>query len=77
MMKFGIKDPSKAFLLNNTTESWLFLIGQGCDISIKKQPNKYQSYCENQNFDYGNINDALRGTSDYYTPKRFVVIQMK
>ena len=80
-MKFIIKDQSKAFLFNNSDkEKFLFLIGRsnyGCDIAIYKQNNcKQQSYCENNNFNYENIKNALRGTNDYFTPKRLIVIQM-
>ena len=81
MMKFGIKDKTKAFLLNDSNETWLFLIGRdkGNDICIEKQPNKSKSYCANRNFNYENNENALIGKvypNNYFTPKRFVVIQM-
>ena len=81
-MKFDIIDQSTAFLLNLTGEGWLFIFGRNyqsplkwCDIAIDKQ-NKTTSYCKNNNFQYGNNQNALRGTDANFIPKRILVIQM-
>ena len=81
-MKFDIIDQSTAFLLNLAGEGWLFIIGRNyqnslkwCDIAIYKQ-NQTSSYCKNNNFQYGNNQNALRGTDGDFIPKRILVIQM-
>ena len=79
MLKFDIKDPSKVFLLNDSSRDLLFLIGYDFhnDIVIYKKPNEIFSYCTNNNFNYSNNQNALRGIDENYSPKRFIVIQMK
>ena len=76
-MTFPIQQGSKAFLLNNSNEIWLFLFGKGCDICIERKETKSQSFCENHVFKYGRHKDPLRGSRDNFSPKRFIVIQMK
>ena len=84
MMKFDIEDPSDAFLLNDTLEDWLFVVGKGengCDIVMYKQKYKDLSSTLNRNFNYGNYPYALRGrwkSPNYhmFAPKRFFIIQM-
>ena len=89
MMKFNIENETKALMLNDSNDSdrnWLFLIGRSekwnikkSDICVYKKSNKSLSYCRNNNFNYGNIENALIGRDDQqnnFIPKRFVVIQM-
>ena len=64
-------------MLNNSQQDWLFAIGY--DIFIQKESFKSNSNCQNYIFDYGDIQNALRGKTypnDNYSPKRFFVIQM-
>ena len=84
MMKFEIIDKEKAFLLNDSDEfEWLFLIGRRgnrTDIVIYKEKNKSECLVQNSNFKYGHIENALRendNDNNCFTPKRFIVIQMR
>ncbi|BFU22227.1 trichohyalin, putative [Entamoeba histolytica] len=76
MMKFNIKQPQYAFYLDKQTHDWLFAFGGGSDISVGKENDKTESYCDQQSFDYKGISNALCGKK-YFTPKRIIVIEMK
>ena len=80
-MKFNIKKDRKdrAFKLFEKSDDRLFLIGNG-DIRIYKQ-NVLSSINQDiySSFDYQGIENALIGKTGYgcFSPKRFLVIQMK
>ena len=75
MMKFEIKNTSNTFLLWNSYDI-LFNFGSGHDISLLYKSNKTSSYCNQNSYDYHGQTNALCGGRNF-TPKRFVVIQMK
>ncbi|BFU19755.1 trichohyalin, putative [Entamoeba histolytica] len=74
MKKFDIKEPQYAFCLYNQSYDNLFEFG--CDIIVFKENYKTNSYCCQYSFDYKGISNALCGKEDF-TPKRFIVIEMK
>ncbi|EKE38963.1 hypothetical protein ENU1_145950 [Entamoeba nuttalli P19] len=77
MKKFDIKEPEYSFYLNNQTTDWLFGIGNGgYDISIHKEQGKEISYCKQESFEYKGISNSLCEKFNF-TPKRFIVIEMK
>ena len=78
MKKFNVSSPSNAFkLYSKSSGNELFRFGDGSDFRIDKK-GKTVSYCSNNgHYNYSGISDALRGTSNTFTPKRIIVIQMK
>ncbi|BFU24317.1 predicted protein [Entamoeba histolytica] len=78
MKKFDIKEPEYAFKLYNQSDNYLFKFGYG-DIRIFKENDKTQSYCVQDSFEYEGISNALCGKQypKRFTPKRFIVIEMK
>ena len=80
MKKFENKDPSNGITFICSRQfTCEFAIGDGCDICLKKESFS-GSHCNQFSFNYGNIETGLVGpkaSKTYFTPKRFVVIQMK
>ena len=80
MNKFNIiqKKCDYAFkLYPQSSGTELFRFGS-YEVRIDKNGHN-QSYCNQRNghYNYNGITDALRGTKDYFTPKRITVIQMQ
>ncbi|BFU19916.1 trichohyalin, putative [Entamoeba histolytica] len=76
MKKFDIKEPDCTFKLWNQTSTCLFEFGSnGDDICVYKENKKTKSYCEQQSFEYNEIENALCG-KECFTPKRIIVIEM-
>ena len=77
-MKFNVSKPSNAFRLYPKSSNRLFKFGED-EVRIEKKGKK-ESYCHSykyySHYDYNGIENALRGTSGYFIPKRIVVIQM-
>ncbi|BFU21880.1 trichohyalin, putative [Entamoeba histolytica] len=79
MKKFDIKEPEYAFYLHNQSDDLLFAFGFGDgyeDIIVFKENDKTQSFCNQYSFEYNEIENALCGNENF-TPKRFIVIEMK
>ncbi|BFU22404.1 TLD, putative [Entamoeba histolytica] len=77
MKKFDIKQPEYAFKLYNQSDDRLFVFGYG-DIFVYKENYKTKSFCKQHSFSYEEISNALCGNYQYrFTPKRFIVIEMK
>ena len=72
MMKFGVKDVSKTFLLWSGKYDELFQFGS--DIVLYKQSKKI-SFCNQKKYDYHGLVNALCGEIKF-NPKRFNVIQL-
>ncbi|BFU26113.1 trichohyalin, putative [Entamoeba histolytica] len=79
MMKFDIKQPQHAFNLYNQSHKYLFGFGGGFDILIYKENTKTRSNCNPCSFKCEGISNALCGKlyPNRFTPKRFIVIEMK
>ena len=76
MMKFENKNTNYSFLLFNN-DSYLMEFGTGHDIFLCNKRNKEQSHCKQSSiYEYHGIIQTL-SDNDNFTPKRFVVIQMK
>ncbi|EMS12192.1 hypothetical protein KM1_058620 [Entamoeba histolytica HM-3:IMSS] len=78
MMKFNIKESKHAFKIYNQLDNCLFSFGLG-DIDVYKENNKIKSYCHQDSFEYNGISNVLCGKdyTEYFTPKRIIVIEMK
>ncbi|BFU24423.1 predicted protein [Entamoeba histolytica] len=78
MMKFDIKQPQHAFGVWNQTNNCLFEFG-GNDIIVCKENDKTKSSCKQSSFEYNGMSNALCGKQlpECFTPKRFIVIEMK
>ncbi|GAB1224869.1 hypothetical protein ENUP19_0223G0022 [Entamoeba nuttalli] len=76
MTKFDIKEPEYAFYLYNQSNNYLFSFGYRHDICVYKENIKTQTYCDQDSFEYKGIQYSLCGKY-YFTPKRFIVIEMK
>ncbi|BFU23053.1 predicted protein [Entamoeba histolytica] len=76
MKKFDIKQTQYAFYLNNQIQDCLFKFGFGNDIFVCKENYKTKSWCEQQSFEYNEIENALCGKF-FFTPKQIIVIEMK
>ncbi|GAB1226993.1 hypothetical protein ENUP19_0316G0013 [Entamoeba nuttalli] len=79
MMKFDIMKQQYAFYLFNQSSVGLFEFGNGGDILAYKENNKTTSSSKQYSFEYKGIEDTLCGKQhpDRFTPKRFIVIEMK
>ena len=78
-IKHRVKNVKDFFSLFETKNDWLFWLG---DIKISKAHKKSESYClQNENsFYYHGIENSLCGktsSSNSFTPKRILVIQME
>ncbi|ELP84901.1 hypothetical protein EIN_284870 [Entamoeba invadens IP1] len=77
-LKFDIKEPQYAFVLNDDEGGRLFSVGYGClngnDIDVDKK-NCGSGKCGSASYDYkGNVN-ILCGSNNFL-PKRIVVLEM-
>ena len=80
MKKFDISPSQSAFYLYPKTNNGnLFGFGNGHDLSVWVENRKSESYCYQSSYNYSREQKALCGTNypDRFTPKRFIVIQMK
>ncbi|BFU26707.1 trichohyalin, putative [Entamoeba histolytica] len=75
MMKFDIEEPERAFILYSQSDDCLFEFGID-DVIVYKEDNKILSRCNHYAFEYEGIENALCGKQQF-TPKRFIVIEMK
>ena len=80
MMKFNIKSGSSSHAFYMYPKSSSDMFGIGCwGIDIYKKGNS-NTFCKQDSFDYNGIQHVLCGSgtsATNFTPKRFVVIQMK
>ncbi|BFU25260.1 trichohyalin, putative [Entamoeba histolytica] len=79
MKKFDIKEPQYAFKVYNQLSNYLFIFGID-DIRVCKENNKTKSSCKQFSFEYKGISNSLCGTgwfTEYFTPKHFIVIEVK
>ncbi|EMS16812.1 hypothetical protein KM1_010050 [Entamoeba histolytica HM-3:IMSS] len=78
MMKFDIILPQYAFKLCSQSNDGLFSFGID-DISVFKENEKAESWCDQCSYEYKGISNALCGKQLPYgfTPKRIIVIEMK
>ncbi|BFU18748.1 trichohyalin, putative [Entamoeba histolytica] len=78
MMKFDIEIPEYAFYLYKQYDDRLFDFGID-DIAVCKENDKTKSLCYQCSFEYEGISNALCGKdyTEYFTPKRIIVIEMK
>ena len=84
MKKFKINYSQNAFYLCAKNSSGLFGFGGGHDIFVS-QKDQGGSYCKQHSFNYEGISNALCESNNYnyynnqinFTPKHFIVIQMK
>ena len=86
MHKFEIQSSNSqyAFYLDTKSSGALFRFGGGHDMMIYKQNSKSSSFCYQHNsyYDFHGITkafhpDLTEGNWKNFTPKRFIVIQMK
>ena len=80
MKKFEVELPIWAYKQYAKNHEKLFGIGGGHDIRILKN-GQNGSYCDQHSFNYNGLTGSLcspcKVSQQLFTPKRFIVIQMK
>ena len=80
MKQFKITEPQYGFWMwNQSYQYYLFKLGRD-DIVICKKNYNNGGWCDETSYNYEGISNALYGKSgsnNLFTPKRFIVIQMK
>lgn len=77
--KFGINSPSSAFISITNHERYILAFGGGYDLKLDKKSTSYMSNSNPSSYNFGQNNNALYGKTypDRFTPKRWLVYQMK
>ena len=80
MKKYDILQNSfaSAFYCFEKSTKWLFRFGYGASLLVFKKNRLSESFCSqtNDRYKYDDVPNILCG-QHHFTPKRFVVIQMK
>ncbi|BFU21952.1 predicted protein [Entamoeba histolytica] len=79
IMKLESYEENCIFLLCSQRYDWLFKFERGNDVCVYKENDKTKSCCKQNSFEYNGISNALCGKElpKYFTPKHFIVIEMK
>jgi uncharacterized ubiquitin-like protein YukD len=77
--KFDINSPGSAFISMTTHDRYIFAFGGGYDLKMDKKSTKYMGNSNPCSYNFGQYTNALYGKTypDRFTPKRWLVYQMK
>lgn len=77
--KFNIISQNSAFISITTHERYIFAFGGGYDLKLDKKSTKYMANSNPSSYDFGQNRNTLYGKTypDRFTPKRWLVYQMK
>lgn len=77
--KFNIISQNSAFISITTHERYIFAFGGGYDLKLDKKSTKYMANSNPSSYDFGQNRNILYGKTypDRFTPKRWLVYQMK
>ena len=77
--KFNIISQNSAFISITTHDRYIFAFGGGYDLKLDKKSTSYMANSNPSSYDFGQNRNALYGKTypDRFTPKRWLVYQMK
>ena len=77
--KFDINSQGSAFISMTTHDRYIFAFGGGYDLKLDKKSTKYMANSNPSSYNFGQNTKALYGKTypDRFTPKRWLVYQMK